>query len=246
MLRTLGIPARVAVGYTGGRFDTGIDRYVVLDRDAHSWVEVYFPGQGWLPFDPTPGRSAPNPASVSSPDYAPSRFEVNLGGLVGRAVAPGTTEAPPLPQPETPAPAAASSGDTAAAPAPAEGGGGGGWRWVLLVPLGLLFVPRRRADGAPLAGAHPRRRARARDRRRPGARVVPAAVRVGAARDGLGHGARRGGPGADGCQPDADLRAGRPRPLRGRAPRAGGGGGGVAGHRPPCARSAARRRCVAA
>ena len=72
MLRTLGIPARVAVGYTGGRFDTGIDRYVVLDRDAHSWVEVYFPGQGWLPFDPTPGRSAPNPASVSSPDYAPS------------------------------------------------------------------------------------------------------------------------------------------------------------------------------
>ncbi len=141
MLRTLGIPARVAVGYTGGRFDTGIDRYVVLDRDAHSWVEVYFPGQGWLPFDPTPGRSAPNPASVSSPDYAPSRFEVNLGGLVGRAVAPGTTEAPPLPQPETPAPAAASSGDTAAAPAPAEGGGGGGWRWVLLVPLGLLFVP---------------------------------------------------------------------------------------------------------
>ena len=63
MLRTLGIPARVAVGYTGGRFDPGIDRYVVLDRDAHSWVEVWFPGQGWLPFDPTPGRSAPNPAS---------------------------------------------------------------------------------------------------------------------------------------------------------------------------------------
>src|SRR5262249_4898894 len=122
MLRTLGIPARVAVGYTGGRFDPQVDRYVVTDRDAHSWVEVWFPDRGWLPFDPTPGRSAPNPASVSSTDYAPSQFDVDLGGLVDRAVAPGTTETPPTPDPAQPAAETPAADDTAASPAPAGGG----------------------------------------------------------------------------------------------------------------------------
>ncbi len=54
MLRLLGIPARVAVGFTSGtRKD---DKWVVTDHEAHAWVEVWFAGQGWVPFDPTPGR----------------------------------------------------------------------------------------------------------------------------------------------------------------------------------------------
>ena len=54
MLRLLGVPARVAVGFTSGtRKD---DAWVVTDHDAHAWVEVWFAGQGWIPFDPTPGR----------------------------------------------------------------------------------------------------------------------------------------------------------------------------------------------
>jgi transglutaminase-like putative cysteine protease len=54
MLRMLGIPARVAVGFTSGTLKDG--RWLVTDHDAHAWVEVWFAGQGWVPFDPTPGR----------------------------------------------------------------------------------------------------------------------------------------------------------------------------------------------
>jgi hypothetical protein len=54
MLRMLGVPSRVAVGFTSGRLQDG--KWVVTDHDAHAWVEVWFAGQGWIPFDPTPGR----------------------------------------------------------------------------------------------------------------------------------------------------------------------------------------------
>jgi transglutaminase-like putative cysteine protease len=54
MLRYLGIPARVAAGFTSGRFEDGV--WTITDHDAHTWVEAWFPGYGWLSFDPTPGR----------------------------------------------------------------------------------------------------------------------------------------------------------------------------------------------
>jgi transglutaminase-like putative cysteine protease len=54
MLRLLGIPARVAAGFVPGHYRDGVWR--VTDHDAHTWVEVWFRGYGWLPFDPTPGR----------------------------------------------------------------------------------------------------------------------------------------------------------------------------------------------
>jgi protein-glutamine gamma-glutamyltransferase len=56
MLRYLGIPARVAAGFTSGRYDGEKETWTVTDRNAHTWVEVWFRGYGWLPFDPTPGR----------------------------------------------------------------------------------------------------------------------------------------------------------------------------------------------
>ena len=55
MLRMLGVPARVAVGFGSGKLDDG--KWLVTDHDAHAWVEVWFAGQGWVPFDPTPGRA---------------------------------------------------------------------------------------------------------------------------------------------------------------------------------------------
>ncbi|HEX4930181.1 MAG TPA: transglutaminase domain-containing protein, partial [Gaiellaceae bacterium] len=56
MLRFLGIPARVAAGFTSGKREDG--GWTVTDHNAHAWVEVWFPGYGWLPFDPTPGRGS--------------------------------------------------------------------------------------------------------------------------------------------------------------------------------------------
>ncbi|MEF8827822.1 MAG: transglutaminase domain-containing protein [Haloarcula sp.] len=53
MLRTQGIPARMTVGYTSGqRIEE--NQWVVRGLNSHAWVEVYFPGQGWVQFDPTP------------------------------------------------------------------------------------------------------------------------------------------------------------------------------------------------
>jgi hypothetical protein len=54
MLRSLGIPARYINGFQTGEYnDVGGD-YIVRASDAHSWVEAYFPGRGWITFDPTP------------------------------------------------------------------------------------------------------------------------------------------------------------------------------------------------
>ena len=54
MLRSVGVPARYVNGFLPGAYnDLGGD-YVVRASDAHSWVEVYFPGYGWITFDPTP------------------------------------------------------------------------------------------------------------------------------------------------------------------------------------------------
>ena len=54
MLRSLLIPSRVASGYRGGEWDPATQSIVVTGDRAHLWVEVYFPGQGWLTFDPSP------------------------------------------------------------------------------------------------------------------------------------------------------------------------------------------------
>jgi hypothetical protein len=53
LLRAAGIPARWAVGYAQGEFDPASGSYQVRQRDAHSWPEVYYPGIGWVEFEPT-------------------------------------------------------------------------------------------------------------------------------------------------------------------------------------------------
>jgi transglutaminase-like putative cysteine protease len=80
MLRYLGIPARVAAGFTSGRYNPAEREWTVTDHDAHTWVEVWFRGFGWLPFDPTPGRGTLDGAYSA----ASSRFDITaVGALFG-------------------------------------------------------------------------------------------------------------------------------------------------------------------
>jgi transglutaminase-like putative cysteine protease len=59
MLRSLRIPSRIVTGFRGGEFNDLTGQYVVRASDAHSWVEAYFPGSGWISFDPTPAGTPP-------------------------------------------------------------------------------------------------------------------------------------------------------------------------------------------
>jgi transglutaminase-like putative cysteine protease len=82
VLRLHGIPARVAVGFTTGTQSATSGAFIVTDRDAHAWVETYFPGWGWQPFDPTPTRHLPSDSSMSSPATVAALDKVlRSGGL---------------------------------------------------------------------------------------------------------------------------------------------------------------------
>lgn len=59
LLRTVKVPARLAVGYTSGEETEVPGIYAVRDNNSHGWVEVYFPGYSWVPFEPTPGQALP-------------------------------------------------------------------------------------------------------------------------------------------------------------------------------------------
>ena len=62
LLRMNGIPARVAAGFSSGTRD-GANTFKLSDADAHSWVEVWFTGIGWVPFDPTPAAAPAVPGN---------------------------------------------------------------------------------------------------------------------------------------------------------------------------------------
>jgi transglutaminase-like putative cysteine protease len=61
MLRTLGVPARVVNGFRSDEFNDLTSNYVVRAKNAHSWVEAFFPGYGWVTFDPTPAGAIESP-----------------------------------------------------------------------------------------------------------------------------------------------------------------------------------------
>jgi protein-glutamine gamma-glutamyltransferase len=97
MLRMSGIPARVAAGFSPGSFNRDTREYRVRDLDAHSWVEVWFTGIGWVPFDPTPAAApAESQSSASATSAAAADAgEVRVGGagVAPERVAGGTATA---------------------------------------------------------------------------------------------------------------------------------------------------------
>ncbi len=64
LARAAGLPARLVTGYASGTYDSYGAEYVVREADAHSWVEIYFPGIGWIEFEPTAGQPLPHRETV--------------------------------------------------------------------------------------------------------------------------------------------------------------------------------------
>lgn len=88
MLRTLGIPAREATGYVPGPYDPITDLYQVEAKDAHAWVQVWFPGVGWQSFDPTAlvPSANPTPAEAIGHDIAAAASAVPMVPTIPLAV----------------------------------------------------------------------------------------------------------------------------------------------------------------
>jgi len=100
MLRSQGIPTRMVTGYAPGEYNPTLDQTVVRESDAHAWIEVFFPGHGWVPVDPTPTFSAlaatqfPNRWAASGlahliPHLALGAPTAALTGLGALALLPG-------------------------------------------------------------------------------------------------------------------------------------------------------------
>jgi transglutaminase-like putative cysteine protease len=94
MARMVGIPARLGVGYLPGTLDqTGA--HVVTGRDSHAWPELYFPGAGWVRFEPTPAVQSGAPPLWADPSVADaSRAAPAEGRSAGAGGAPATAATP--------------------------------------------------------------------------------------------------------------------------------------------------------
>jgi transglutaminase-like putative cysteine protease len=86
MLRSLGIPARESVGFFSGEYDDAQAGFLYRESNAHAWPEAYFPGYGWIRFEPTSARSAPEREPAPEPGSDAGDGTV-LGG--GGASGPG-------------------------------------------------------------------------------------------------------------------------------------------------------------
>jgi transglutaminase-like putative cysteine protease len=88
LARLAGIPSRVVVGYTQGTF-IGNDNWQVKTTDAHAWPELYFPGAGWMRFEPTPPNAAglPGQATANPPPYStPLSDQPNINPQTGQRI----------------------------------------------------------------------------------------------------------------------------------------------------------------
>jgi hypothetical protein len=106
MLRTLGIPSRLAVGFTPGEVGKNSDRFVVTNHNLHVWVEVLFPSYGWVPFEPTPNRQ-----NLEAYPYLDPNAEVPCENADGSPCSPGEGSDPRGPVNDLSNPAGATAAD---------------------------------------------------------------------------------------------------------------------------------------
>lgn len=132
MARTLGLPARVAVGFTQGqRTEAG---YTVRGRNAHAWPEVWISGAGWVPFEPTPTRGQPGAEQYTGVQAQQDDRQGDLPATVPATTTtstpvPGSTQLPPTTLPR---------GEVVTEPGATPAGADGGTpSWLLAVALAL-------------------------------------------------------------------------------------------------------------
>ncbi|QJW37032.1 transglutaminaseTgpA domain-containing protein [Cellulosimicrobium protaetiae] len=126
MARTLGIPARLGVGFLPGE-RVGDASFQVTGRDSHAWPELYFPGQGWVRFEPTPAQqTGPTPRWATPVAVTPG-----APGDLGNVPTPGATTAAPS-APVSPVPTSPGTSTTTG------GGAAEGTPWPLVVGVALL------------------------------------------------------------------------------------------------------------
>ena len=128
--RILGLPSRVAIGFTPGDSaanDSGVAVYTVRPMHAHAWPEVWFDGLGWVLFEPTPGRGAPNSEYTNVPE---EQAVEPPSPTTTVPLSPTTTVPSNLVSPSTTA-VIGTSADSLEVP----GSGAITWPWILLVSI---------------------------------------------------------------------------------------------------------------
>jgi transglutaminase-like putative cysteine protease len=137
MVRAIGLPARVVVGFTPGRFVEG--HWSITNKDLHAWPEVYFPGVGWTRFEPTP----PQPGGgIGVPPYAVAPAPVlsgspTPGATSGASVGPLTGPSSGLPGVQDPELRRGNNG----LPLPLSDSSSSRWPVVLAILVVLLILP---------------------------------------------------------------------------------------------------------
>lgn len=121
LLRSVGVPARMAAGYLSTEWNPSTYQAVIRARGYHAWPEIYFPGYGWVPFEATPSsNTGPSGSGTTSPQAAsptPSAEPTFTPSPTATSPAPTPTATP------TPIPAEGSSAETEGpVPPPAEDG----------------------------------------------------------------------------------------------------------------------------
>jgi transglutaminase-like putative cysteine protease len=169
MARAVGLPARVAVGYTPGLYDSTAGVYRVTSEDAHAWGEVWLAGLGWTRFEPTPASDLPGGSRLPGRGPAPA-----LSGSATPAPPTSTPASPP-----TTSSADATPGNTAevAIDPPAaidDGGDGLSFSWMFVIALVIAALGGTATVAATIVIAKERRRRRRRARRDPAAAITGA------------------------------------------------------------------------